>query len=127
MYKFVHQATVIYFACIVLLRMMAMPFSLMDYSINRSFISNNYCENRFKSAVHCGGKCYLHKQLAKSNESEESRNQDGVGKNITVDFLESPDNPVFGCKSVSSRHWNQFLIQPIPLQHTGDIFHPPIV
>jgi hypothetical protein len=59
MNKLIHHCTVIYLALIILIRMMAMPISLMGYSFNKNFIAKNLCENRFRSEAHCAGKCYL--------------------------------------------------------------------
>lgn len=36
------------------------------YQCNKSYIAQNLCENRDKPALKCCGKCYLRKQLAKT-------------------------------------------------------------
>jgi hypothetical protein len=107
--------------------MMAMPISLIDYSLNKSFISNNLCENRLKPELHCAGKCYLKKQLAKTNDNQSSRDQKGNSINIVIDFFESPDNSSFGCSDMMTVYSGQFQTQPIPSRVMGNIFHPPIV
>jgi hypothetical protein len=88
MNKLLHQSIVVYLAVIILLRMMAMPLSLLDYSLNRQFIAGNLCENRTKTEMHCGGSCYLNKQLARSNESQESSGQKTTVKNVVLDYFE---------------------------------------
>ena len=72
MNKLIHQSSAIFLAFIMLARILAIPITLLDFSVNKNFIVNNLCENRLKPDIHCGGKCYLNKQLAKSNESQEA-------------------------------------------------------
>jgi hypothetical protein len=127
MNKFIHQSTVVYLSLIVLIRMMAMPLSLLDYSINQRFIANNLCENRLNTAMHCGGTCYLNKQLAKANDSQESREQKGTIKILITDFFEPLDKPTFGCLKVEAEYPLQYNIQRNTHPFTGNIFHPPIV
>jgi len=49
---------------------------VIDYLINKDFISKNLCINRNKPHSCCKGKCYLVKQLKKS-----SANTEGESKN----------------------------------------------
>ena len=88
MNKYIHQITLIYLSSIILIRMMAMPISLIEYSIDRNYIAGNFCENRLNPDMHCRGKCYLNKQLGKSNESSESQVPKLNSKVINVDFFE---------------------------------------
>jgi hypothetical protein len=126
MNKFIHQPTVIFLALIVLIRMMAMPLSLLDYSFNQRFIANNFCENRLNTAMQCGGKCYLNKQLAKSNESQESRDQKGNNKILLIDFFESIQEPLFGYANLHIVYPARINAKRITSPFTGNIFHPPI-
>src|ERR1700681_3586255 len=96
MHKFIHHCTVIYLAVIVLVRMMAMPISLIEYSLNKNFIAENLCENRFKSEVHCAGTCYLSKQLARTNDNQSAQDHKGSFKIPIIDFFESITQPSFG-------------------------------
>jgi hypothetical protein len=103
--------------------MMAMPLSLMDYS---NFISGNLCENRLRAEMHCGGTCYLKKQLTKANDSQESRDQKGNVKNLIIDFFEPLNKPCFDFSAV--RSGNSGAYQPAHLSNKfiSNIFHPPI-
>ena len=127
MNKFIHQSVVVYMALIMLIRMMAMPLSLLDYSLNKQFIADNLCENRAKPDMHCGGSCYLNKQLAKSNESQESNNQQGTLKNIVTDFFEPVHSPDFTCIGQSPVFHAELKAVPLTNLFAGNIFHPPIV
>ena len=76
--------------------------------------------------MRCAGKCYLNKQLAKTNDSQESRDQKGAIKNLIMDFFESPEEPAFGRMDVYSISTNHFQAPPVSNQYAADIFHPPI-
>ncbi len=44
------------------------------YWFNRAYVSQNLCINRGKPFLHCGGKCFLSKQIGKENRSDASAN-----------------------------------------------------
>ena len=120
------MTTVVYLAAIILLRMMAMPLSLLDYSLNRNYIASSLCENKSKADMHCAGKCYLNKQLEKSNENQNNKDQKAGAKILLTDFFE-PFNEM-----ASANHFTISLMEPQdPVQHLTPafipaIFHPPI-
>jgi hypothetical protein len=126
MNKIIHQMSIVYLACIILLRMMAMPLSLIDYTLHKGYITAYLCENRLKPEMHCAGGCFLNKKLKMANESQESRNQKGTGKIIVVDFFEPVHGPAFRCTGVVPEYKTSFNVQPISSPYTGNIFHPPI-
>jgi hypothetical protein len=126
MNKVIHHCTVIYLALIVLIRMMAMPISLIGYSLNKNFISENLCENRFKSEAHCAGICYLNKQLARANDNQNTQDHQGAVKILIIDFFESITQPQFGCSQlvaalpyVVNTHW-------MSENYRDHLFRPPI-
>jgi len=43
---------------------------IVEYQVNRDFISKNLCVNRFKPCACCKGKCYLNKKIA-ADESQQ--------------------------------------------------------
>ncbi len=50
----------------VALLMLAKPlWPVAEYIVNYDYIANVLCENKEKPQLHCDGKCYLAKQLAK--------------------------------------------------------------
>jgi hypothetical protein len=126
MQAFIHKTTVVYLAGIILLRMMAMPLSLLDYSLNRNYIASSLCENKSKTEMHCAGKCYLNKQLEKSNENQNNKDQKGSAKILLIDFFVPFD------EMASANHFTISLVEPhYPVQHitpacTPAIFRPPI-
>lgn len=45
---------------------------LMEYAVNYDYISTVLCINKSKPELHCNGKCYVSKELAKTNDSDSS-------------------------------------------------------
>jgi hypothetical protein len=127
MNKFIHQTSCAYLAVIILIRMIAMPISLMEYSFNRSFIIANLCENKANTEMHCAGKCYLSKKLAKSNDNQDTRNTSGSSKIISVDYCEHFDGLSFQLNSDILSHTAVLRSTEIPERNLSAIFRPPIV
>ena len=126
MNKGIQQFTVIYLALIILIRMMAMPISLMEYSFNKNFIAANLCENRLNAAVHCAGSCFLGKKLAKAGESTDAPDQKGSFKTVVIDFFESIEQPSFGCQLIAATHTTLNRDQQIADPFLDHLLRPPI-
>ncbi|OCA79529.1 hypothetical protein BBH99_18635 [Chryseobacterium contaminans] len=45
---------------------------LAEYAVNYNYIVNTLCVNKSKPELHCNGKCYLSKEVAKTNVDAES-------------------------------------------------------
>ncbi|AZA53079.1 hypothetical protein [Chryseobacterium sp. G0201] len=45
---------------------------LVEYAVNYDYIANVLCINKSKPELHCNGKCYLSKELAKTNNTDSS-------------------------------------------------------
>ncbi|REC49033.1 hypothetical protein [Chryseobacterium pennipullorum] len=45
---------------------------MADYAVNYNYIVNTLCVNKSKPELHCNGKCYLSKELAKANSDTEA-------------------------------------------------------
>ncbi|MPS72615.1 MAG: hypothetical protein E2590_05615 [Chryseobacterium sp.] len=98
---------------------------LVEYVVNYDYISDVLCINKKKPELHCNGKCYLGKELAK-NSSEDSRS-----KNLTQKIIDCYiPVEISAVKTVEQR----FFTSPI-FTHATDysylflkhIFRPPII
>ncbi len=45
---------------------------LVEYAVNYDYISEVLCINKSKPELHCNGKCYLKKEIAKTNDTDSS-------------------------------------------------------
>jgi hypothetical protein len=124
--KYIHHITVVYLALIILVRMMAMPISLADYTLNKKFIAANLCENKLKPELHCSGKCYLKKQLAKTNDNQPASGQKASSMQVQPDFCQPLEKLSLGSAALPVNQNGGFQTPRLPGRHTGSIFHPPL-
>ncbi|MCS3531055.1 hypothetical protein [Chryseobacterium sp. JUb7] len=45
---------------------------LVEYAVNYDYISEVLCINKSNPELHCNGKCYVSKQIAKTNDADSS-------------------------------------------------------
>ena len=57
-------------AFLFLLQSFTRTFIIVNYQVNKDYISNVLCENKEKKTMHCEGKCHLKKELDKEQKSE---------------------------------------------------------
>ncbi|SMG37362.1 hypothetical protein [Arenibacter troitsensis] len=65
---------------------------LAEYAVNYDYIVENLCENRATPSLHCDGKCYLAKQLAKESEGSDKNPFEGKRFNLEIQYLSSFDS-----------------------------------
>ncbi len=53
---------------------------VVDYAVNKVRITQLYCVNKARPAMHCNGKCYLAKQLRRAAERESKAPGNGLAK-----------------------------------------------
>ena len=126
MNRFIQISSVVCLALIMLVRMMAMPISLMEFTMNKQFISAKLCENRLSPEMKCGGKCFLKKQFSKSNDSQESQNRKGGNKSSIVDYCEPFEKYSFGYNAKASLALFVFSATDIRSSFERNLFRPPI-
>jgi len=82
-----NQAFGILFYLLYLLAMVRPLIPIMEYHANYDYIVNVLCENRDKPYLECNGKCYLEKQLKKTNH-------DNHDHNSTIPQINFDDYPI---------------------------------
>lgn len=101
------------------------------YWSNKAEIAQKYCENKSRPMMHCDGKCYLAKRLARvafQEYQKENQKNKPVKPAKTLLFKENVDCSICG-QAVDSLdekvifHDEQFYISP----NYSEIFHPPCV
>jgi hypothetical protein len=85
----------IFFYLLYLLAMVRPLIPIMEYYANYDYIASVLCENRDRPYLECNGKCYLEKQLKKSNHSK----HDHKSTIPQIDFEKYPISPLdqFSC------------------------------
>ena len=107
----------------ILLQIFSSMTIIVNYTINKDYISKNLCENRNKPKMHCNGKCHLMKQLQKQSKKENAPSNTVKEKNGIQFFNENIGfcftNPSFTLKS-----FPDFIIEKTATT-SFSVFHPP--
>lgn len=100
---------------------------LVDYAVNYHYISQELCENKELPNLHCNGKCYLAKELAKSNDTESSplhKTKTSVQKAIDI-FISTEITAVPAVEKVSFFESNFHYRANYTFQFLRAVFRPP--
>lgn len=69
-------------ATILILLLFSQTFSVLfveiSFSLNKKYIANNLCENRYRPQLHCNGNCIFMKKI--TQEEKQDRNNSPVVK-----------------------------------------------
>jgi len=100
---------------------------LLDYQVNKEYISQNLCENKSRPMLHCNGKCQLSKKLAAENEQNNNPTSNHTVKTGLSEILFIQPLPVFSLSENVSMRKNLYpayvmVAYSAPL---SSIFHPP--
>ncbi|PZU86372.1 MAG: hypothetical protein DI529_08760 [Chryseobacterium sp.] len=99
---------------------------LVNYVINYDYIVQNLCENRSKPESTCHGKCYLAKELSKT----EKQNQQSTIKINSLDVFLPKEVISFNHTNINSDIQNSNYSEYQNHYHShyfSDIFHPPLI
>lgn len=77
---------------VVIIMLIKPLWPLAEYAVNYDYIVENLCENRATPSLHCDGKCYLAKQLAKESEGSDKNPFEGKRFNLEIQYLSSFDS-----------------------------------
>lgn len=80
----------IFFYLVYLLAMVRPVLPVIEYYANYDYIASVLCENRDKPYLECNGKCYLEKQLNKTNHN----GHDHKSTIPQIDFEKYPVSPL---------------------------------
>jgi hypothetical protein len=50
-------------------------FVYAGFELNKKYIADNLCVNRFKPQLHCNGKCYFMKKIKQAQDKENAENR----------------------------------------------------
>ena len=123
MQKNITHIAALYLLLLMVIKLMLVPAICLNYTINKAFITSNYCQNAGSPQLRCYGKCYLNKELAKAHEAGTSSKSTYIENR--QDYFELWEYPLV--ISVIE-HNNSFLHSrsiPIANGFPDNIFHPP--
>jgi hypothetical protein len=114
----------------ILIMLFKPVFPIVEYAVDYRYISNELCVNKAKPNLHCNGKCYLIKELAKNLDTQKPISSDkkiGV-QNVEIlffDILKPFKSIVFYCdrkETINSFYWSNYCYK-----HGSRLFRPPIL
>lgn len=111
---------------LLLLKMMAVPLTFLQYNLNKTFIAANLCENVAKPQLQCEGKCHLKKEIAKNSEAPNPSGEKGTVKIVSADyFLQS--NDIFSQITLLPNYTGYAQYHNLYAHNFSSlIFHPPL-
>ena len=99
---------------------------LVNYAVNYEYIAKNLCENRSEPQSTCKGKCYVEKELAKT---EKQTNNTAQIKISALDVFIPHENPLCLQAGILD-DFNNSIDSAYPDIHLSEysakIFHPPL-
>lgn len=69
---FLKQISVLLVVTLLFAKTLLVPALFLNYELRKSYIIQNFCENKNRPELHCDGMCYLAKQI-KATEQEDER------------------------------------------------------
>lgn len=102
---------------------------LAEYAVNYNYIVNTLCVNKSKPELHCNGKCYLSKELAKTNADAESSPFNKIknsGQKILDLYILPEITEVFHNGKIIVFHTNSIDETAYSFLFLKHIFKPPV-
>lgn len=99
----------------------------LEYALNKEYIAKNLCVNRAEPHGCCEGKCYLEKQIKKSNETNNDPNDKNSDKKIQNEEVNEFLSPHFTIPKIFETHITPQIRPDIPIsmRFISAIFIPP--
>lgn len=118
----------ILFYLLYLLAMIRPLVPIIEYHSNYDYIANVLCENRDRPYLECNGKCYLEKQLKKTNHE----NHEHKSTVPQINFDDYPISPLeqysYQIKDFKEFDFEkQFVELQISQEYQTSLFKPPQV
>jgi hypothetical protein len=110
----------------VLLQTFSAAIIVSDYLANKKFISEKLCENRSRPQLHCNGKCYLKKKIARESGEQNGERRNRAAEDVVVLFFEKHEFEIYYDSDVapaSSIFRNRDVLLTIDVARS--VFRPP--
>lgn len=94
------------------------------YTLNKEFITKNYCINKDKPKLSCNGKCHLMKELKEHEQSESTPLSSVKEKMETLVYLSVFDPTIFHVTSLVEQITTPYNGK-LPVAYQNQPFQPP--
>ncbi|MDR6922856.1 MULTISPECIES: hypothetical protein [Chryseobacterium] len=101
---------------------------LAEYAVNYDYISKVLCINKSRPEVHCNGKCYLTKELAKTNDTDSSplNKTKTSGQKILDTYIPSGITEVITTEKIPFFNFSFIYEEAYSFLFLKHIFRPPV-
>ncbi len=99
-------------------------FILINYQVNKEYISKNLCENKNKPMLHCNGRCHLQKQLAAQDKKDKSPFSQTLKDKFELQYISDNTSPLITSNSEEAKG-NSVYSFSVPTNSLESVFHPP--
>lgn len=98
---------------------------VVNYAVDYTYISENLCENKDKPELSCHGKCFLVKELSKTQQdsTQNITKVNSIDNFIAQDIFTFKIDPVF----ILNDKFNTEHFDFYDSKYSFTIFHPPLV
>lgn len=96
---------------------------IVNYELNKSYITQKFCENKNKPKMNCNGKCHLNKQLQKQEKNENAPSNPIKEKNQIQLYYQLKDHGLGNLdseKNIYAPYLTRKITSPL-----SSAFHPP--
>ncbi|MDR2235947.1 MAG: hypothetical protein LBE92_07475 [Chryseobacterium sp.] len=102
---------------------------LAEYAVNYDYISKVLCINKSRPEVHCNGKCYLSKELAKANDTDSSplNKTKNSGQKVLDTYILSDITAVSTAEKIPFSNFNFLYETAYSFLFLKSIFKPPVL
>ena len=106
----------IFFYLLYLMAMMRPLLPIIEYYANYDYIATVLCENKDKPFLECNGKCYLQKQIEKTNHTNHDHKS-------TVPKINLDDYPVSPLDNYSFKSKLDIIINQVRIMPNTDFYN----
>lgn len=98
---------------------------VLEYQLNKEFISKNLCINKAKPILKCKGKCQMMQKLAEEEQQQSSNNNTTKLKIQEPVFTDQINKPVVPPPVTANTSYNQVRACTNTSTYAPSVFHPP--
>ena len=109
----------------MLIQILSRVFIVLDYQINKDYITQFLCINKSKPELNCQGHCYLQKQLKKADQPVNQSTERTLKSDLTL-FVQAYFTCSFTLLAEIKIHYAG-LITRLTSKYLSPIFHPPLL
>lgn len=127
MKKYINSIVAFLVIAVFLLQVFNRFSIVVNYALNKEYITKTFCENKAKPIMKCNGKCHLKKQLEKQEKKEKPTSNSSKEKFEIQYFAETKIELDIQLAFYEAREFRSFYDSNLLIKEVGSVFQPPQV